>query len=185
LGNDPTYKGIENILNQIGGRGGNNWLNTRGSDAIKPLKQEMLSLSDDAKDVAGSSLLSAPEKTKRLNEIKGKIKEVRGKVAGELAAFLGDGNTGPGDALDAAEQIVAAGLVDNLSDAQKDVIRRRIEKDMHVSVKDKNTYSDAAKLIRIYKALGGTKPNFEDDAMNKQMKNFVGVGNISYSGATR
>lgn len=155
LENDPTYKGIENILDQIGGRGSNNWLNTRGSDAITPLKQEMLALSNDAKGVAKDVLLSAPEKTKRLNEIKGKVKEVRGKVAGELAAFLGDENTDSGDALDAAEQIMAAGLIDSLSPDQQIMIIRRIEKTPHMNTRDKNRLSSPEKLVKIYKAFGG------------------------------
>lgn len=173
LENDPTYTGIENVLNAISGRAGNNWLNTRGNEALKPIKQEMITLSDEAKQIAEHPTLSTKEKIQRLNKIKDKVKQVRGKVARELAAFLGDQNTHPGDALDAAEQIMAAGMVDDLSEDERAMIRQRLWRNKHVEYFDKNHLSSAEKLARVYKAFGGTEdiatPAYRQHAKDKSM----------------
>jgi len=147
LKDDPTYTSLENIINAISGRDGKNWLNTRGNEVFRPIRQEMLSLSEKADVIAKDPQLSTKEKTKRLKEIKGKVKAVRGRMAGELAAFLGDTNTQSGDALDAAEQIVAAGLIDDLTTEQKMTIIGRLYSDQGPRQDEKRQ--------RIYSAFGG------------------------------
>lgn len=152
---DPTYGGLKNIIDAINGRAGDNWLRTQGNKVLEPIKQEMLSLVDEANQISANPNISTKERTARLNEVKGKIKAVRSKVAGQLAAFLGDTNTQPGDALDAAEQIMAGGFIDDLSPEQKAVIIARIEKQPHINTFDKNNLSSPEKLAKIYKAFGG------------------------------
>lgn len=156
---ESSAKGIQNVLSQLSGRASDNWLNTRGHEVIGPIAGEMTRLSEEARTLANAPNVSGEDKKTRLDQINRDIESYKTQAAGELAAFLGDTNTEPGDALDAAEQIAAAGLINNLSDDQKRVIRERIERDMHTGGGDWLTQSTqgAAKLDRIYKAFGGTK----------------------------
>lgn len=159
---DKGYEGIVNVLKAISGRGRNNWLNTQGHSVLDPLKQKMLTLRDDAQAIGDNVLLSTREKTAKLKELNKELKDLRGQVAQKLTEFLADGlgpekGTRPGDALDAAEMIVYGGFVNDLTPHQKDIIIRRLERDLHVITNDPNHNSSPEKLERIYRAVGGTK----------------------------
>lgn len=142
---------VGNILKSISGRSGDNWLNTQGNKVLGPIKAEVDALTDRANQIIASTVIPREEKTAQLNVIKKQMNEYKGKIAGELAAFLGDTNTSADDALDAAEQIMAAGLIDTLSDEQKNIIKSRIEKDVY----NRGDQGTIDKLMKIYKAFGG------------------------------
>lgn len=154
---------VEQTLKDLSGRSGNNWLRNRGTDVLAPLKGKASSIAMEA---------SLGNITKA--EARKQVEELRGQMARELAAFLGDGNTKPGDALDAAEQIAARGLVDKLSPAEKKMIADRIAKDVHVQVRDKNNLSSVEKLLNIYRAFGGTE-NIAEAASKKAMSQTIGT----------
>lgn len=151
----PVRESLKNILQAISGRGTNNWLNKQGSTKLAPLVSELATLQLDLQTKLALKLTPEVLKTE-LKNFQNKVNEIKGRAAGELAAFLGDGNTSPGDALDAAEQIMAAGLINDLSDVQKRVIKGRLEKDMHVKF-DKNLGSSPEKLLGILRAFGSDK----------------------------
>lgn len=155
--NNQTIASLNNVINAISGRAGNNWLNVRGNEVLGGIRGEIKALTEQAIRTENDPGLNIKQRTKALEDINGQIDQFKGRIAGELAAFLGDTNTRSGDALDAAEQIVAAGLVDSLSDGQKKVIRERLERDKHVELFDRNNLSSPEKLQNIYKAFGGTQ----------------------------
>jgi len=150
---NPAISGIKNILNQISGRAGDNWLNTHGNEVLLPIKGQLEDLVEEAIRVQNDPALPIAKRTARLNQINDEISGFKGKIAGELAAFLGDTNTQPGDALDAAEQIVGAGLAGSLSGDQKNVVLSRLLNSANWAY----DIPQADKLERIYKALGGTE----------------------------
>jgi hypothetical protein len=164
---------IDNILKAIKGRAGDNWLNTRGSEVLEPLRTKMAALRDQIDVINQNPSIDTKTKTDRMRTLNTQINDVQRQVAGELTAFLGDTNTKPGDALDAAEQIAAAGLIDLLSEDQKNVIRNRIEKDIHFEERDKNRLSSPEKLLNIYNAFGGTK-DLTGDIIKKQLGYYIG-----------
>lgn len=168
--NNPATN-INNVLNAIGGRAGDNWLNTRGTEVLTPIKSKVDNLVDRANQINASAVIPREEKQSQLNLIKEQINELKGEAAGQLTAFLGDTNTRPGDALDAAEQIMAAGLIDSLSENQKNLIKDRIKKDLHIEMFNKNKLSSPDKLMNIYRAFGGTD-NLIEPAMKKHLKTY-------------
>jgi hypothetical protein len=149
----PVKTSIKNVLQAISGRGSNNWLNKQGTQKLAPLVSELATLETDLQLKLAANLEPEVLQTE-LTNFQNKVKEIKGRAAGELAAFLGDGNTRPGDALDAAEQIMAAGLIDSLSPADKKMIVDRIARDTHLANK---TQSSMQKLYNIYRAFGGTE----------------------------
>lgn len=148
---------VTNIINAISGRSANNWLNVRGNEVLRPIQQKIDELVNNAVAIQSDATKPYTDRKAAIEKINNEISEYRDKIAGELAAFLGDTNTQPGDALDAAEQIMANGLVDSLSNDQKRMIRDRIRADRHVEMKDRNKISSPEKLQRIYQAFGGTE----------------------------
>lgn len=132
---------LEQTLQDLSGRAGDNWLRNRGTEVLVPLKSK-------ASSIAMEAALGSITKAEAIKQ----IQELQAEMARQLAAFLGDVNTHPGDALDAAEQIVARGLIDKLSPEDKKMILNRIAKDLHVETKDKNKLSSVEKLSNIYRA---------------------------------
>jgi len=153
---------VEQTLESLSGRAGNNWLRNRGTEVLAPLKGKASSIVTDA-------ALGNITKEEAIKQ----IQEIQGQMARELAAFLGDGNTKPGDALDAAEQIAARGLVDKLSPEEKKMILTRIAKDLHINVRDKNHLSSVEKLINIYKAFGGNPDDIAEAADTKELNQLL------------
>ena len=167
----PVKTSIKNILQAISGRGAKNWLHTQGTQKLAPLVSELATLETDLQLKLAANLEPEVLQTE-LNNFQNKVKEIKGRAAGELAAFLGDGNTRPGDALDAAEQIMAAGLIDSLSPQDKKMIVDRIAKDTHLANRDQ---SSVQKLYSIYNAFGGTKDisnTVQQKVMNIQTPQF-------------
>lgn len=155
-------KSIQNVLSAISGRGSNNWLNKRGHQVLGPIAGEMARLSEEARTVASSINLTGNEKQEKLNIIENNIKTHKEQAAGELAAFLFDTGTHPRDALDAAGALIAAGLVNNLSEDQKRGIRERIARDKHVEY-SKYHKSSPEKLQKIYEAFDGKNKLFAEN----------------------
>ena len=151
---------IDNVIKAISGRAGDNWLNTRGNEVLAPIRAKMKGLTDQIDQIRQNVALSNQDKITAIGKIKSDMDGLGKEAAGQLAAFLGDTNTHPGDALDAAEQIAAAGLINSLSNDQKNMIRERIKKDKHIEMDDRNKISTPEKLMRIYKAFGGTEQDF-------------------------
>ncbi len=143
---DFVDKSVAGIVNQISGRAENNWLRRRGSEVFANIKSESRRIATDA----GLGKIT-------WDDAKAQIEGLKGRMAGELAAFLGDTNTEPGDALDAAELISANGLINSLSAGDRAMILKRIRKDLHINTYDKNRLSSPEKLQRIYNAFGGTE----------------------------
>ena len=167
----PVKTSIKNVLQAISGRGAKNWLTTQGTQKLAPLVSELATLETDLQLKLAANLEPEVLQTE-LNNFQNKVKEIKGRAAGELAAFLGDGNTRPGDALDAAEQIMAAGLIDSLSPQDKKMIVDRIAKDTHLANRDQ---SSVQKLYSIYNAFGGTKDisnTVQQKVMNIQTPQF-------------
>jgi hypothetical protein len=159
----PVRDSIKNVLQAIKGRGAKEWLNVRGTERLLPMVSELATLQTDLTLTLAKKL--TPEVLKKeLENFQNKVKEIKGRAAGELAAFVLDkpepgksGGTKPGTALDAAEQIMAAGFIDSLSAAQKQSIRERLEADMHMELRDKNHLSSPQKLATILRAFGSNK----------------------------
>jgi hypothetical protein len=152
---EGVQKGVKGVLSAISGRGSDNWLNKRGHEVLGPISGEMTRLSEEARALANAPNVSGADKKERLDKINDKMKEYKTQAASELAAFLGDTNTHPGDALDAAEQIVASGLIDSLNEDQKRMILNRIKSDSHIETENKYKLSSPEKLQKIYVAFGG------------------------------
>lgn len=156
--NSRTVTGLDDILKAISGRGGDNWLNTRGTEVLGGIRGEITELTEEAIAIKNDPALTLKQRTDKLNKIGERVDSYRGKIAGELAAFLGDQNTQPVDALDAAGHIVSAGLVDSLNENQKRVMRDRLFKDVQTSGSNRESnYASINRLEAIYKALGGTE----------------------------
>lgn len=145
---------IQNILNQLAGRAGGNWLRERGSQALGPLKVKFDTILDNAKAIQASVTLSRAEKKAQLERLSKDAKALEGQMAGELAAFLGDTNTHPGDALDAAEQIVASGLHKSMDYRSIRKIMDRIARD-YKNRPNIEEYGSPGKIYKIYEALSG------------------------------
>lgn len=158
--NNPTISGLDNILNSLSGRAGDNWLNVRGQEVLRPFQGALKGLSEETISIQNDPNLSVKQRTQKLEDLNERINQYRGGIANELAAFLADTNTSSGDALDAAELIASAGLVDSLSPENKNMILDRIKRDKHIST-DKYHVSTPQKLKQIYEAFGGQ--NAEDD----------------------
>lgn len=147
LTKNETLSGLDKIIRAISGRASNNWLNTRGNEVLGKLKGEISGLVEDSIRIKNDPNLSIKERTKQLESINNSINGYRSRIAGELAAFLGDQNTQSGDALDAAEQIVNAGLINDLTPEQKKVIMDRLYWGQGPTVDEKRQ--------KVYSAFGG------------------------------
>ena len=151
--NNDTVPQIDKILKAISGMAGDNWLNVRGHEVLAPIKGEIQGLTEQAIAVQNDPALSIKDRTKKLEDINKEINTYKNKVAGELAAFLGDSNTQQGDAIHAAELIAYTGLTDSLSPEQKSTILKRLETAMTMGIGDEMT----AKAIRVYTSFGGNE----------------------------
>jgi hypothetical protein len=163
----PVQGSIDTILNAIKGRAGNNWLRNRGMEVISPLGPKLAGIQADLATILSMNLTPA-KKTEEIKKIDERITAVKAEVAGQLAAFLDDKGTRPGDALDAAELILATGLQASLPPQTISMIRERIESNKHVELFDKNNLSSGEKLQRIYAGFGGTR-NLGEEAVQERL----------------
>jgi len=173
----PIKGTIDTILNAIKGRAGNNWLRNRGTEVIAPYAAKLAGIQADLASTLSMRLKPA-ETAKEVTKIQERINGVKAEIAGQLAAFLDDKNTRPGDALDAAELILATGLQSSLPPQTITMIRERIERNKHVELFDKNNLSSGEKLQRIYAGFGGTR-NLGEEAVQERLgkKGIVPAGN--------
>jgi len=128
---EPIVKNLEGIIKEISGRTGH--LKDRGLEVLSPFKGELARINTEL--VTKLSMGLSPEQlTTELQTVQNKIKDVQGRMAGELAAFLDDKGTSLSDSTKAASLLINYGLVDSLPVATKKIIVDRLERNKEKTI---------------------------------------------------
>lgn len=118
--------GVENVINSLRGRGGD-WLATRGGEVFADIRSKIRGLATDAQ------LGTIP-----FEEAKNQADALKGRMAGELAAFLYDENhlrKKPFAALDAIQILLDSGLKQAMNPEELAKLRSTLDK-----INAENTY---------------------------------------------